>query len=361
MRTSLLFILLFASFGHTQLSIVETDFFSAEDTARVSSTLDQAIDYTSTGANSVWDFSTLIANSQRLEKAYSISSAGLIVSFQFGPTAPPQYISSYYRPFDGIPFEDFTSFLPVNIEDINRIIKKDTDSLRYTGYSFKVDGQQVGFRSDTIETGYKFPMEFGDVYSSRGYTNMDFNPIFNAIFRQYRQRSSEVDGNGTLVLPNGTYNSLRVHHVINEQDSLYIDIQGFATWIPIERTTHEYEWWAKDEMRPVMLIQTEEINGSENVTSITYRDDYLGLDASLNNESAFKATIYPNPSKGIVNIKSELPIETIVIYDLQGQKIIGQDSQSNFEQIDTSELSPGVYNIVLTTSKGSRVSKLIVE
>ena len=361
MRTSLLFILLFISYGHAQLSIIETDFFTAEDTARVSSTIDQSIDFTSTGVNSVWNFSTLTANSQRLEKAYSISSAGLIVSFQFGPTAPPQYISSYYRPFDGIPFEDFTSFLPVNIEDINRIIKKDADSLRYTGYSFKVDGQQVGFRSDTIETGYKFPMEYGDVYSSRGYTNMDFNPIFNAIFRQYRQRSSEVDGNGTLELPNGTYNTLRVHHVINEQDSLYIDIQGFATWIPINRITHEYEWWAKDEMRPVMLIQTEEINGTENVTSITYRDDYLGLDAGLNNESAFNASIYPNPSNGVVNIKSELTLERISIYDLQGQKVMSQESQSTLEQIETSDLAPGVYNIVLTTSKGSRVSKLIVE
>ena len=194
MRLSLLFILCSVFTGHSQISLIDTDYFSAEDTARVSSTMDQAIDLVTTGPNSVWDFSALTANSQRLEKAYSMSSAGAIVGFQFGPTAPPQYVSSYYRPFDGIPFEDFGNFLPVNIEDINRIIKKDEDSLRYTGYSFKVDGQQVGFRSDTIETGYIFPVEFGDTYSSRGYTNMDFNPIFNAIFRQYRQRTSEVDG-----------------------------------------------------------------------------------------------------------------------------------------------------------------------
>ena len=361
MRLSLLFILCSVFTGHSQISLIDTDYFSAEDTARVSSTMDQAIDLVTTGPNSVWDFSALTANSQRLEKAYSISSAGAIVGFQFGPTAPPQYVSSYYRPFDGIPFEDFGNFLPVNIEDINRIIKKDEDSLRYTGYSFKVDGQQVGFRSDTIETGYIFPVEFGDTYSSRGYTNMDFNPIFNAIFRQYRQRTSEVDGHGTLMLPNDTYNVLRMHHIINEQDSLYIDIQGFATWVPIERTTHAYEWWAKDEMRPVMLVQTEELNGSENVTSITYKDDYLGLDAGLNDESAFNVSIYPNPSNDIVNIQSELPVDLIQIFDLQGQKIIDQTGESSLEQVNISTLAPGVYNIILTTSKGTRVSKLIVE
>lgn len=349
------------SIGHAQISLDENDFFSAEDTARVSSTMDQNIDILSTGPNSVWDFSALTANSQRLEKAYSISSAGVIVGFQFGPSAPPQYVSSYYRPFDGIPFEDFSNFLPVNIEDINRIIKKDADSLRFNGYSFKVNGQQVGFRSDTIETGYKFPLEFGDTYTSRGYTNMDFNPIFNAIFRQYRQRSSEVDGHGTLMLPNDTYSALRVHHIINEQDSLYIDIQGFATWVPIERTTHQYEWWSKEEMRPVLLVQTEEIAGSENVTSITYRDEYLGLDASLNNESAFNAVIYPNPGKEVVNIQSELPLKSVEIYDLQGQMMLSVTPESNLEQVNVSSLSPGVYNILLTTTKGTRISKLIVE
>jgi hypothetical protein len=361
MRLTLLLFIFSFSLSYAQVSIVDTDFFSANDTARVSSTMDQGIDFTTTGTNSVWDFSSLTANSQRLEKAFSITSAGIIINFQFGPNAPSQYASSYYRPFDGIPFEDFSSFLPVNIQDINRIIKKDGDSLRYTGYSFKVDGQQVGFRSDTIETGYKFPLNFGDSYSSRGYTKMDFNPFFDAIFIQYRQRTSEVDGHGTVITANETFNALRVHHTINEQDSLYVDIQGFATWVPIERTTHQYEWWAKNQMRPVMLIQTEEVNGSENVTGITYVDEYLGLDAGLNEQNAFNTSIFPNPSTENINIKTDVLIDNIEIYTLQGQLVFEQEAKSKEQKINTSNFVPGMYKVIVHTAKGTQVSKLIVE
>tara|TARA_B100000508_G_scaffold11104_1_gene7842 strand:- start:14430 stop:15515 length:1086 start_codon:yes stop_codon:yes gene_type:complete len=361
MRLTLLSFIFVIPFAQSQISLDETDFFAVEDTVRVSETMDMGIDFATTGANSVWDFSNLTANSQRLEKAYSISSAGAIVGFQFGPTAPPQYVSDYYRPFDGIPFEDFSNFLPVNIQDINRIVKIDSDSLRYTGYSFNVDGQQVGFRSDTIEAGYKFPIEFGDTYSSRGYTNMDFNPIFNAIFRQYRQRASEVDGHGTLITPYSTFNTLRIHHTINEQDSLYVDIQGFATWVPIERTTHQYEWWAKGEKRPVFAIQTEEVNGGENVTGITYIDEYLGLDASLSSEEHFETSIYPNPAKSKISITSEFRMENITIVDALGKKVLMKNVDSKSELIDTNGLVSGVYSVIIQTNKGSQVSKLIIE
>lgn len=356
---SLLFLGSLAIFA--QPTIESTDFFDANDTARISVTTDGSIDFSTTGPNSVWDFAYLQANSQRLEEAFSIASAGVIVNFQFGPTAPPNYVSSYYRPFDGIPFDQLGNFLPVNIEDINRIIKKDTDSLTYTGYSFKVDGQQVGFRSDTIETGYKFPLNFGDTYSSRGYTNMDFNPIFNAQFIQYRQRESVVDGHGTLITPYSTFNATRIHHTITEQDSFYVEIQGFGTWIPIERTIHEYEWWAKDEMRPVMLIQTEEIGGSENVTGITYRDIYLGLDASLNEYSTLGANIYPNPTRELVNVNSEYLIDGVSIYSLQGALVLSKEPKDNTFSIDIKHLDPGVYSLIIEASQGRQITKIVIE
>lgn len=361
MKLLLLFSISLSITCWAQPTIDQNDFFEAEDTARVSEAMDNTIDFSSTGPNSVWDFSQLTANSQRLEKAYSISSGGVLINLHFGPGASPAYVSSYYRPFDGIPFEDFGSFLPVNIEDINRIIKKNADSLVYTGYSFKVDGQQLGFKSDTIETGYKFPLNYGDTYNSRGYTYMDFNPIFNAIFIIYRQRYSEVDGHGTLITPYNTFNTIRVHHTINEQDSLYAEVQGFGTWVPIERTTHQYEWWAKDEMRPVMMIQTEEVNGSENVTSITYRDEYLGLDAGISEWSTIDASIYPNPTSSKVNISAEQLVENVKVYSVQGKLLIDETPLSTIASINVGMLSSGTYKVMIKTRKGRKLTRLIIE
>lgn len=345
----------------SQPIIDSTDFMVANDTARVSIATDPNIDFTSTGTNSVWDFSYLQANSQRLERAFDISSAGFLVNIQFGSNAPVQYQSSYYRSYGGLPFDQLGQFLPINIESVNRVSKIDSDSLTYTGYLITVDGNAVAFRSDTIETAYKFPMNFQDSWSSRGYSNIDFNPFFNGIFIQYRQTETVIDGHGTLETPFGIFNTLRVHHNTEEQDSLFVDISGFSQWIPINRTTHTYEWWTADQLRPVMRIQTEEINGNENVTEISYRDVYLGLDAGINEEN-INLSMFPNPAQSELNIETESNIQFINIYNTNGEISKTQkELNSTSTTINISDLSPGIYMVYTATVKGVNISKLVVE
>ena len=67
-----------------------------------------------------------------------------------------------------------------------------------------IEGNEVPVKSDTIETRYKFPLQYGDAYSSRGYTHLDMNPFYNGIWVQYRQRSSLVDGWGSITTPRNT-------------------------------------------------------------------------------------------------------------------------------------------------------------
>jgi hypothetical protein len=361
-KIALLSIVLITHFiSFSQPIIDSTDFMVANDTARVSIATDQNIDFASTGSNSVWDFSYLEANSQRLEKAFDLSNGGFLVNLQFGSNAPSQYQSSYSRPYGGLPFDQLGQFLPINIESVNRVSKIDSDSLTYTGYIITVDGNSVAFRSDTIETGYKFPMNFQDSWNSRGYSNIDFNPFFNGIFIQYRQTETVVDGHGTLQTPFGMFNTLRVHHETQEQDSLLVDIQGFSQWIPINRTTHAYEWWTADQMRPVMRIQTEEILGDETVTEISYRDEYLGLDAGLNKES-INLSMFPNPAKTELNIETESNIQLINIYNTNGEIVKStKELNSTSASISINDLSSGVYMVYTTTTQGVNISKLIVE
>lgn len=354
-------ILLFHFISFAQPIIDSSDFMNTNDTVRVSIANDQNIDFSSTGPNSVWDFSYLEATSQRLERAFDLSTTGFLVNIQFGPNAPSDYQSSYYRPFDGLPFDQFGQFLPVNIENISRVTKINNDSLTFTGYIITVDGNDVAFRSDTIETGYQFPMNYQDSFNSRGYSNIDFNPFFNGIFIQYRQSESVIDGHGTLQTPFGMFNTLKIHNKIDEQDSLFVDISGFSQWIPIERTTHSYEWWTEDELRPVMRIQTEEINGNETVTEISYRDEYLGLDAGLDNEN-INLSMYPNPAQTEFTIRTKSNIQLINIYNSSGKVVsTKKDVNNTSTTISVNELSSGIYIIYTTTTQGVNISKLVVE
>ncbi len=66
--------------------------------------------------------------------------------------------------------------------------------------------------------------------------------------------------------------------------------------------------------------------------------------------------IYPNPSKGNINIRLNDNILEFIIYDLLGNQLISQkvSSKSDIDMIDVSNLSNGVYGIYAIDEKGNR-------
>jgi uncharacterized repeat protein (TIGR01451 family) len=71
--------------------------------------------------------------------------------------------------------------------------------------------------------------------------------------------------------------------------------------------------------------------------------------------------IYPNPSEGKLNLKSNTPIESITIFDLQGRMLISETTLEDLmmHQLDISQFNEGVYFIQIETSKGLLTQKLI--
>ncbi|CAM1360216.1 zinc-dependent metalloprotease [Tenacibaculum xiamenense] len=70
-------------------------------------------------------------------------------------------------------------------------------------------------------------------------------------------------------------------------------------------------------------------------------------------------SIYPNPSNGIVNIKSSKELVKVVIYDFNGNVIFYQDS--NLNTISIHNIGNGIYNMkILTKEDGEYYKKLIV-
>jgi hypothetical protein len=63
--------------------------------------------------------------------------------------------------------------------------------------------------------------------------------------------------------------------------------------------------------------------------------------------------MYPNPSKDILNLYSEVIIDTVTIYNTLGQLLVTQTSGNTQEAINVSSLPKGVY--ILTAQSGSEV------
>ncbi|MFK7785342.1 MAG: T9SS type A sorting domain-containing protein, partial [Crocinitomicaceae bacterium] len=335
------------------------DFADGGDTVRMSSTTDPSIDFLSTGANFTWDFSGLLAESQTLKSFNTLSGASIQMQFLFGPFASSVYQATNFTASSDLPLDQFGSFLPVNISEVNGVSKNSSDSITSIGFSIVVDGNELPIRSDTIETRYKFPANFGDVYTSRGYTNLDLNPIFDAIWIQYRQRNSNIDGWGQITTPFGTFDALRMRHVIEEQDSLYIG--QFGTWIelPIPTSTI-YEWWATGELEPILRISTSAFNGTETVTDIEYRDVYDPLLAGMD-ELIAEVNVYPNPASEELNIDGFYVGSSFVLINAEGKLVQSGNIRSSSQTISLEGFNAGTYTLLIKSPGGSFAKSTFVK
>ena len=356
MRATLLFLAFIPSFIFSQIVLTEVDFSDAGDTVRMSLATDPAIDFTTTGNNQAWDFTYLIADEQELIEYSDMTNASALVNIIYGFFAPPEYKASYFLPTSDLPLDQLGAILPIEISDVNQFSRKTADSITSVGYALSVEGNEVPFKSDTIETRYKFPINFGDTYSSRGYTNMDLNPISNNILRQYRQRNVIVDGWGSIATAYGTFESLRLKHTISEIDSIQIDLFGGPFWIEIPLPdTYIYEWWTNSEKEPLLSITTSDVLGAETVTEIKFRQDYLGLDLGVT-ELELDIEVFPNPSTDEINISGLTNVSNFTIVDSKGAIVL---SGSTEDKIDLSSISQGTYQLILRSDNMIGVKTII--
>lgn len=351
MRLLLLSSVLISNLAVAQITLTTNDFADGGDTVRMSSATDPAIDFLSTGANYTWDFSGLVAESQTLRSYNNLSSASALAQFLFGAFAPIKYQATNITASDALPLDQIGAFLPVNISEVSLVSKNTADSITSIGYSVTVDGNEVPFRSDTIETRYKFPANFGDVYASRGYSNLDMNPVFDAIWIQYRQRNSNIDGWGQITTPFGVFDALRIRHTIQEQDSIYIGQFGSWLALPIP-PSNIYEWWTTGQLEPVLRISTSDFGGTETVTAIEYRDNYDPALASLS-ELMDEVNVYPNPANNVLNVEGLQVGSTYVVVSPDGKHVQSGTIQSEMHTLSLDEMVPGSYIILVKNADGS--------
>lgn len=354
----------FIGFGLTsQIIITEEDFPSAGDVNGISNGSDVTTDFNDAGIWYIWDYSDIPETTQTTETIYSISDGGFVLDLQFGMFAPPAYKADYFQKYEGLPIDQLTNLIPgFEIGAINKVVKSTNEKVTTVGFSIDMQGTQIGFKSDTIETTHMFPMEYGNTFTSSGYTDFDFNPFFDARLITHRKTTTTVDGYGELVTPFGLHhNTLRVRHDIDELDSIHIvmEVFGFPVdqWIPINRNLHYYEWWDKDKKRPLLRIETEGVFGNDFPTSITFLNNIvLGVD--VNN---FEVALYPNPTADRLHINSKEKLVEVILIDANGKIVIQEAVNGTVHQLDVSPLSSGMYFLHSISENARNINKIVIE
>ena len=72
-----------------------------------------------------------------------------------------------------------------------------------------------------------------------------------------------------------------------------------------------------------------------------------------------KIMMYPNPSKGTVNFKNSVSINSILVYDSTGKLVASPKLKNN--SVDLNRLSPGTYYLEIETKDGMKVFEKLIK
>ena len=92
---------------------------------------------------------------------------------------------------------------------------------------------------------------------------------------------------------------------------------------------------------------------------------YLAIDnlsfgfTSVEESTSRSLSIYPNPSNSIITFNEVIEKGNLSIYNISGQNVISLNFNSTLRTFDLSELTNGIYTIIITDSKNRYTTKLI--
>lgn len=321
-----------------QITISSNDMPSVNDTVRYSFALSTNNDPALTGTNYTWDYSLLSHVNQTLDTFKPVNSTPLLYQFYFNN----QILYPAHKANYAIKGNDFNLAGFFSLTNVYDYFKNDNSAYKNVGYGATINGIPVSVRNIPIDTVYKFPLNFGDVYNSYSESELTVPNLFT--YKQKKWRSAIVEGWGTLITPYGTFQTIKVKFDIDITDSIYFDTLGMSFNLP-RPTETQYHWLAQGEDVPVLQIST--IAG--NINNIQYKDIYRPLGIN-DNPANNKLVVYPNPADNVLNVWFDKPVihyEPITIYDSHG-KIIHSSfltpGSSNF-LFDISSFNSGIYLI----------------
>jgi hypothetical protein len=75
-----------------------------------------------------------------------------------------------------------------------------------------------------------------------------------------------------------------------------------------------------------------------------------------------KLKVYPNPSKGVVYIEADVPINQIKVFDMRGQMVHSiSNIETSFYTLELTKLAPGMYLIETNEGFTKRLNRIIIE
>ena len=354
-------VLTFISFNaFTQITVTDNDIVDVGDILyeAVDSVSGSSIQIGSSGANQTWDFSNLQENE--------------INSFE--------YLDPSTTPFSSM---HPTSNICTNEDGEYQYFQISSTGVAIVGF----DDQQALNPFTILPLPLTYPMQFStgsvlviDEIEENAFIpdSLAFLTTFGAAhtidsinFKIEVENDFNVDGYGDVIIPMGSFPSLRVSVASTTTQNLFLYCTDtlFGTgsgWYPAPQqlfpsdieTEYFYQWWSNDPAAKFALVNID-------VDEYGYHDD-SDVRFLINNPTLIEeqhdliVSVYPNPtSKGVI-INTSFKNSEYILTNLTGE-ILRKEIFNNTTQIDLSDYSSGVYLIEIISGKNIITKKIIKE
>jgi len=349
---------LFVNFSYSQITVTDMDIMGVGDVVYLSEDFNANISLGNTGTNQTWDFSSLQPS---YTEVFDIIS----------PIGTPFY-SSY--PLSNICVDIDGDFLYFN---------KSNTGILALGQGDSVFQQPTMFMP--------LPLNYGDSHIDGPVTIMDSligGPTVNLLLVSQGLSATllsmgaaqvadsinilvnmtntfNVDAYGSVIMPNGTFNSLRVQTSISTLSDVLVYCTDTLTgagsgWYstPFSTTTYEYGYYFMSDDPSVRFALVEiSTDSALNIEAVSYLSEPpLSSNYDINSE----INVYPVPTTYDLFIEStgSKILDKVELFDLGGRLILSSNSGSKIK-LDISEVKKSIY-ILKVYSEGSFIQKKIV-
>lgn len=343
MRLYFTTVLLFtASFLAAQPIIESSDLVSGPGSFNVVDALGASSDvYEVAGANQTWDFSDLQALNPTTIDYVSVSGAPFGYQFFFNSPFTPNYQATHAIEGEGI------DLVAVTIDEFFFFYKNTPTQYNIVGYGGTVNGIPLPAQTNPIDVVYALPVEYGNTHSSYSEWGIEIPTV--GTYRQRQNRSYEVEGYGTVITPEGSFEALKLRVELQTEDSLYVDfIQQGLTF---QRESIVYTWLAEGEGVPVL-----EITETFGQTTVRYKAATpIGIA-----EAAHPSGIQLWPtlcSEGFWVDGLTAPYQ-VELFTLDGKLA---KSFNGLPYCSVNDLAPGAYLVAIRSGQSVETRKIIVQ
>jgi len=302
------------------------------------------IDESETGANHTWDYTELQRDSRDTLIYQKVSNTPIFYQFLFNNPLSPSYMATEGRWSEDVNLGGF-----ITMSDNYLFSKQTSSDWTEVGIGTTISGVPLPTQYSDIKTKLKLPLNYQD-FNTDDYSYLIQIPTIG-VSGQDGTLTYEVDGWGTIKLPGGTYDAIRVKTELNKSDTIYLDALNFGLKIPSSEVI--YEWYAKGEGFPVLTV-TKSLFGA--VTTVLYSDDLI---SGINNSLAVGLNkLYPNPATNMLNLDLVSNNLSVTVLDVSGSVVL-QPNELSPSQIDVSMLPKGMYFVKIENQESQEILRFV--